>query len=90
MKTIYNKEIEVAKILKDNGFYLDKDTEIPFDHLSKKQKYLWDGNNGDKWEILEKFGYPITMLKLMRNQGFGELIYIYNLETGFLYPLNNK
>lgn len=34
------------------------------DFENTRRKYVWDGNNGDKWEIVERFGYPLTFIRV--------------------------
>lgn len=52
---------------KQEYFYCDKDLNreaTTDDFQNKKRKYFWDGNNGDKWEVIQRFGYPIIFVQI--------------------------
>lgn len=61
------------------------------DFQNPKRKYFWDGNNGDKWVVKERYGFPVTFVVLENlTQGGVNLYQVEEIEKGFdFFPLNS-
>lgn len=86
-------ERELAKIKKN----FEKNVSIYADNkefrkltyeevISKQRKSFYDGNNGDKWTIVKKFGCPISHLLVANiTQGGGKYQRVIDLQNGGSY-----
>lgn len=63
---------------------------------SGRNKYFYDGNNGDKWQIITKFGFPVSHIMVCNLSQSPDYLRMIDLKTGDMYgeqgdtPLSNK
>lgn len=81
----YNEETINEELKKQNFFFKDKNLEEVMSHKDfiSSRKYFYDGNNGDKWEILERFGKPVRLILALNKSQSGERLF--DLQDSVIY-----
>lgn len=53
-----------------------------------KKRFFWDGVNGDKWQVLKRYGCPVTFIEVKNlSQGHTTLYQVADTKGNNSFPL---